>query len=115
MSSQDIFTENNDNIEIITLPGNQVELIETNVVLVPEQQQLLINWGCEELLPDFIEKGIDIECFKEMTELDIQNLIPSSKYGLRIKFRSRLLNWRKENVKKNFILVCISVLYINNL
>lgn len=43
MSSQDIFTQNNDNIEIITLPGNQVESIETNVVLVPEQQQLLIN------------------------------------------------------------------------
>lgn len=103
MSSQGIFTQNNDNIEIITSPENQVESIETNVVLVPEQQQLLFDWGCEELLSDFIEKGIDIECFKEMTELDIQNLIPSAKYGLRIKFRSRLLNWRKENVK-NFYL-----------
>lgn len=43
-----------------------------------------------------IEQNIDLECLQHMTENDIEQLVPQ--LNLRIKFRSKLLAWRRLKV-----------------
>lgn len=54
-----------------------------------------------------LEKQINIETFQFLTNDDINYLIPEEKLGARIKFRTNLLKWRKENV--NVKLMCFKI------
>ncbi|XP_071057324.1 uncharacterized protein [Onthophagus taurus] len=57
--------------------------------------QLLEEWNLPDLITDFKEKGIDIEVLKVLTVQDVDNLIPLDRFGLRIKFRQKLFEWKE--------------------
>lgn len=108
---------------------------EMNFLEVPT---LLLQWELSELAEDFageynfhqvptlslvefkrkfniLAKGIDYEALKALTVQDVDKLIPDSKFGIRVKFRQKLLEWREANVSKqkmcNYnILLIISLL-----
>lgn len=76
-------------------------------IIIEESANLLIDWGMDELLDDFLTKRIDLNCFKIMTLKDVDDLIPKEKMGLRIRFRHNLIAWRIQNVSNIFALAFI--------
>lgn len=55
---------------------------------------------CANIYAILLEKGINLESFQYLTNEDLLKLIPDTKFGLRIKFRQKLINWRLEQVSR---------------
>ncbi|XP_037940976.1 uncharacterized protein LOC119673932 [Teleopsis dalmanni] len=66
-----------------------------NKTFCKETEDLLREWDMEELIPDFVEKQVDLEVLKNLTVDDINLLIEC--FGLRIRFRTKLNKWREDN------------------
>ncbi|XP_037946095.1 uncharacterized protein LOC119678375 isoform X2 [Teleopsis dalmanni] len=66
-----------------------------NKTFCKETEDLLREWDMEELIPVFAEKQVDLEVLRNLTADDINLLIEC--FGLRIRFRTKLNEWRKYN------------------
>ncbi|XP_037946097.1 uncharacterized protein LOC119678376 [Teleopsis dalmanni] len=72
--------------------------MSSNKVFCSRTEKLLLEWDLQELIPEFRRKGINVEVLKSLSVEDIDLLIPEeTRFGLRIIFKKKLREWKKQN------------------
>lgn len=69
-----------------------------------------LKLACTYMYCNFLEKCVDLEVLKCLTVHDIDKLIPQEeKFGLKIKFRQKLFEWRYQNVSTCVFIFCMRI------
>lgn len=83
---------NTNNRDVNNIPEEDVYTVD------PEMYKLLASWGFVDLYEHFSSQKMNVDILKYISNDDLKDLFSNKPFGIRVEFKHKLNQWRKENV-----------------